>query len=67
MKDSNKITLLLFTICISLLFSGCDNVQSTVFEVETKDGKTLKLLCPVIDRDRSVLTYVIDQECVAIK
>ena len=50
-----------------LLVVGCDYVPREVFEVQTVDGKVLKLLCPVVDRDRGKHTYIIDGQCVAIK
>ena len=58
---------LIALVFVLLLISGCDYVPRTVYEIETKDGKTLKLLCPIVDRDRSVITYFIDGECIAVK
>ena len=51
----------------TFLFLGCDYVPRTLYEIETKDGNTLKLLCPTVDRNRSKLTYTIEGQCVAIK
>jgi hypothetical protein len=67
MNKFNKTALLLAVSLTALLVSGCDYVPRAVYEIETKDGKILKLLCPTVDRDRNRLTYVIDSECVAIK
>lgn len=67
MRILNKTTLLLAVCLIALLVSRCDYVPRTVYEIETKDGNTLKLLCPTVDHGRSELTYLIDGECVAIK
>ena len=65
--ESSVHRLLLAVSLTALLVSGCDYVPSTVYELETKDGKTLKLLCPTVERDRSKLTYWVDDDRGAIK
>ena len=66
LKLNNAIRLAL-CLTVLLVVSGCDYVPSTVYEIQTVDGKVLRLLCPTVDRDRSKLSYIIDGECVAIK
>jgi hypothetical protein len=59
-----KLALLLTVVLNGLSLTGCDYVPRHVYEIETKDGKTLKLLCPTLDLTRSKFTYIIDGECV---
>ena len=63
MNKINVITGLL----VAALVSGCDYMPRKVFDIETKDGQTLKLACPVVDAGRSELTYMIDGDCVIYK
>lgn len=58
-----KLTILLFV----LTLYGCDYVPQKTFKLKTEDGSIIYLQCPVIDRDRSILTYVIDHECRIVK
>ena len=58
-------TILLTSVSLMTLI-GCDYVPRTVYEIETKDGKVLKLSCPTVDEGRSELTYIIDGDCIAI-
>jgi hypothetical protein len=44
-----KLALLLTVVLNGLSLTGCDYVPRHVYEIETKDGKTLKLLCPTLD------------------
>ncbi len=50
-----------------LLSTGCDYVPRETFEIETKDGETLKLSCPTIDRERNRLTYIYEGDCIVVK
>ena len=49
------------------VFFSLDRIELTVYEIETKDGKTLKLACPTVDAELSTLTYVIEGECIVFK
>lgn len=63
MKMTKKLLLIASALCVLLFVSGCDYVPRQVFEIETKDGQTIKLACPVIDPGRSTFTYLIDGYC----
>lgn len=52
---------------IALLCAGCDYVPRTTYEIETKDGQVLILACPVLDRERSEITYLLEGSCVIYK
>ena len=67
MNVFTKTALVLAVAWSAFLLPGCDYVPRTVYEIETKDGNTLKLLCPTVERDRNKLTYTIEGQCVAIK
>lgn len=68
MKNLNKSALRLTVLFTALLFfAGCDIAPNAVYEIKTTDGTVIKIKCPVVDRDRSKMTYFIDAECVAIK
>lgn len=67
MNNLKRTALLLAISFSALLVAGCDRVPRTIYEIETIDGKTLKLACPTIDIERSELTYLIEGECVAVK
>jgi len=67
MNVFTKTALVLAVALSALMLSGCDYVPRNVYEIETKDGNTLKLLCPTVDRDRNKLTYTVEGQCVAIK
>lgn len=50
---------------LAVLVAGCgEYVPREEFKVKTVDGKTITLLCPVVDAKRSKFTYVIESECV---
>ncbi|HAK87642.1 MAG: hypothetical protein A2X55_08970 [Nitrospirae bacterium GWB2_47_37] len=57
---------LIFLLCgLSLfLFVGRDYIPRQTFIIQTVDGQTIKLSCPVVDTRRSTWTYLIDGECV---
>lgn len=57
----------IFVVLILLLSVGCEYLPREVYDIETKDGVTLKLYCPTIDQGRSMFTYFIDGDCVLIK
>jgi len=52
---------------VSLVLTCCDEITRTVYELETKDGGTIRLACPVIDPERHPKTYVINGDCVIYK
>lgn len=54
-------------IVIMICVSGCEYIPSKVYEIRTTDGQILKLECPLVDRGRNQLTYLIDSKCIAVK
>ncbi len=59
---------LLIAVCLTcLLVVGCDYVPREVYEIETKDGVTLKMACPTLARGRSVFSYFYDGDCILVK
>jgi len=49
-----------------LCVSGCssDYIERQKFKVKTIDGKTLTFACPVLNLERSSLSYIYDGDCV---
>jgi hypothetical protein len=66
LKRYKKAPLLAVCLTCLLAVTGCDYIPRTVYEIETTDGKVLKLLCPTVERGRSILTYTIDGQCIAV-
>ena len=46
-----------------LCVSGCDYVPNKTYDIQTKNGETIKLSCPTLDMNRSIFTYLYDKEC----
>lgn len=67
MKNLKRSTIAL-SILIALLCTGCgEYITTTIYEIETKDGQTIKLACPVVDAGRSIFSYTIDSDCKVYK
>jgi len=58
---------ILFIIIVLLISSCGEYIPHTVIEIETKDGKTFKLSCPLIDRSRSIFSYTYNGACIFVK
>jgi len=58
-----KIYLYLLVSVSALLISGCDYLPMEEFIIKTEDGKLVTFVCPVLDVNRSGLTYVYDGRC----
>jgi hypothetical protein len=59
-----KLSAILMT---AVIVTGCEYIPRKVIEIQTKDGSTVKFLCPVVDPNRSTMTYIIEGDCVVIK
>jgi len=68
MKKLKQGAICFFVLAALLCVAGCgEYVPRTVYEITTKDGKTINLACPVIEAGRSEFTYLIDGDCVVYK
>ena len=51
-------------IILAAIITGCgETIPRTVFEVQTTGG-VIRLACPVVDSERSEITYLIKGDCV---
>lgn len=66
MFNLKKKALGMAVVLTALLAAGCsgDFIERTKFEVETVDGKVLTLACPVLNLERSSISYIYDGDCV---
>ena len=62
---TTKLKVLLFV--AFLLSTGCDYIPRETYEIVTKEGVTLKLSCPTIDKERNSFTYIYEGNCVLLK
>lgn len=67
MKNFKRTAVALSALIALLCVTGCDYIPRTVYEIELKNGETLKLACPTVDAGRSEISYIIDGDCVAYK
>ena len=57
----------MLAICLTvLLVAGCSGeyIEREEFKIKTIDGKTLTFACPVLNLERSSLSYFYDGDCV---
>ena len=65
MNKLNKTTILLAVSLTALLSTGCgEHIEREKFEVKTVDGKVLTFACPLLNLERSSLSYIYDGDCV---
>ena len=55
---------LIMMIVFTLALAGCDHKQRETFTIATTDGRQILLTCPIVESNRSELTYTIDGHCV---
>lgn len=55
---------LIAMVSLALIACGMEHVPRKTFTLITKEGKEIRLTCPVVSSSRDDLTYVTDGHCV---
>ena len=59
---------IVFIISMVSIIAGCgEYIPSKAYKIKTVDGEVITLYCATIDRGRSKLTYVIENDCQLVK
>ncbi len=62
-----SVIILLFGLLVVCLVVKCEYVPHKVYELQTVNGETIKLSCPVIDPDQWSFTFMYKRECYVVK